>query len=89
LDSQSHVEHDATVCRAPHRVEVGLDDLGDLPEQQSEAQDQLAQRRTIERSRAPKPVQLSGDARAGVDQPVGLDVCCRRQAERNRFAKAG
>jgi hypothetical protein len=48
---------------------------------QSEAQDQLAQRRTIERSRAPKRVQLSGDALAGVDQPVGLDICRRWQAE--------
>ena len=64
-DSQSHVEHDAAVRRAPDRVEVGLDYLGDLPEQQGEAQGQLAQRRTIERSGAPEPVQLSGNATAG------------------------
>ena len=49
LDSQSHVEHDAAVGHASDGVEVGLDDLGDLAEQQGEAQDQLAQRLTIER----------------------------------------
>jgi hypothetical protein len=42
LDSQSHVEHDAAGGGAPDGVEVGLDHLGDLPEKQGEAQDQLA-----------------------------------------------
>jgi hypothetical protein len=60
------------------RVEVSLDHLGDLPEQQGKAQDQLAQRRTIERGGAPEPVQLGRDALCGVDQLVGLGVRRRR-----------
>jgi hypothetical protein len=32
LDSQSRVEHDAASCHAPDGVEVGLDDLWELPE---------------------------------------------------------
>src|SRR5512144_3281620 len=47
-DSQSHVEHDAPAGHAADGVEVRLDQLGDLHEQAGEAQDQLAQRLTIE-----------------------------------------
>ena len=87
LDSQSHVKHDTAVRRAPDRIEVSLDHLGDLPEQQGKAQDQLAQRHTIERSGAPEPVQLSGGATAGINQLVGLDIGRRWHAERYRVGQ--
>ena len=57
-DPQSHVKHDATVCHASDGVEVSLDDLGDLAEQEREAQDQLAQRLAIEHGAAAEPVEL-------------------------------
>ena len=89
FDSQSHVQHEAAACHAADGVEIGLDDLGDLCEQEGEAQDELAQRLAIVRSAASQPVQFSGDALGGVDQLVGF--CVRRwwQAKRSRFGKAG
>src|SRR4249920_1559156 len=83
LDSQLHVEHDAARCQASNRVEVSLDYLWGLPEQQSEAQDQLAQRLSIEHSAAAEPVQLGGDAVGGVDQLVGFCVRFGGQAKRS------
>jgi hypothetical protein len=74
FDSQSHVHHEAAACHAPDGVEVGLGDLGDLREQEGEPQDELAQRFPVERSAAPQPVQLGGDALGGVDQLVGFCV---------------
>ena len=62
---------------------------GDLPEQEREAQDQLAQRLAIEQSAAAEPVQLSDHALGGVDQLVGFCVGDRQQAERNPSAEAG
>ena len=82
LDSQSHVEHDAAVWHASDGVEVRLDHLRELPEQEREAQHQLAQRLSIEHRAAAEPVQLSGDAVGGVDQLVGFCVGYRQQAER-------
>jgi len=84
-----HVEHDAASCHASDGVEVSLDDLWGLPEQEGEAQDQLAQRLSIEHSAAAESVQLSGDALGGVDQLVGFCVRFRQQTERSPTAKAG
>ena len=88
LDSRSRVEHDAAVGRAPDRVEVSLDDLGDLPEQQGKAQDQLAQRLAVARAAPRNPSSSVATPAAGVDQFVGLDVRRRRQPARNRFDRA-
>src|SRR5271165_2011263 len=65
FDSQSHVENEAAAGHAPDGVEVGLDELGDLCEQQGEPQDELAQRLPVERGAAAQSVQLSGDALGG------------------------
>jgi hypothetical protein len=78
FDSQSHVEHDAAVRHAPNRIEVSLDHLRDLPQQQGEAQDQIAQCLSIKQSAAAVPVELGDDALGGVDQLVGLCVRCRQ-----------
>jgi len=74
LDSESHVEFDAAARYAPDGVEVRLHHLGNLPEQEGEAQDQLPQRVAIEQSAATEPVELSGHALGGVDQLVGFCV---------------
>src|SRR5580704_7117226 len=89
LDSQSHVEYHAAACHAPDGVEVRLDHLRDLSEQKGKAQHQLAQGRSIERSAAAEPVQLSRNALGGVDQLVGFCVGYRQQAERSRSTKTG
>ena len=89
LDSQLHVEHDAAGCQASNRVEVSLDDLWGLAEQPGEAQDQLAQRLSIEHGAAAEPVQLGGDALGGVDQLVGFCVRFGEHAKRRPTAKAG
>jgi GAF domain-containing protein len=89
FDSESHVEHDAAVCHASDGVEVSLDDLRGLYEQESEAQDQLAERRTIEQRAAAESLQLGGDPLGGVDQLVGFCVGDRQQAERGPSAKTG
>ena len=78
FDSESHVEHDAAVCHASDGVEVSLDDLRGLYEQESEAQDQLAERRTIEQRAAAESVQLGGDPLDGVDHLVGFFVGVRK-----------
>ena len=70
-------------------VKVGLDDLWELPEQESEAQHQLAQRLTVEHSAAAEPVQFGDHPLGGVDQLVGLRVRDRQQAERSRSAQPG
>ena len=74
FDSESHVEYDAAVCHASDGVEVSLDDLWELQEQEREAQDQLAQRCTIEQRAAAESVQLGGDALGGVDQLPSASV---------------
>ena len=52
LDRTPHVEHRASVGRAPDGVEVGFDNLWDLAPEKREAQDQLAQCLTIKPSGA-------------------------------------
>jgi len=70
------------------RVEVSLDHLGNLAEQEREAQDQLVQRRAIGRGGAPQPAQLSRDDWAAINQLARLEVRRRRQPKRNRIAEA-
>ena len=89
FDSESHVEHDAAVCHASDGVEVSLDDLRGLYEQESEAQDQLAERRTIEQRAAAESVQLGGDpstesisSSASLSVFGKLDVSSRNQLSR-------
>ena len=79
LDSHSSVEHDAAVGRAPDRVEVSLDHLGDLAKEQGKAQDQLAKRRAVERSGTPEPVYLQSRRR-------GRSRSVRRSRRRSRAA---
>jgi len=52
LDRTPHVEHRASVGRAPDGVEVGFDDLWDLVPEKRDAQDQLAKFVTIKSSGA-------------------------------------
>ena len=60
LDPQAHVEHHAAIGHAPHRVQVGLDDLRRFAKQQREAQYELAQCGPIEEGQAAGSVELRG-----------------------------
>ena len=81
------IEDGAAAGGAADRVEVRLDEFGDLAEQEREAQNQLTESLTVEQRAAMKPVELTHDRFRGVDQFVGFCVGPRKQGKPCRLAK--